>query len=81
MLRGLDLHIRAGETVSIIGHNGSGKSTVSYLLLRLLSPDAVRVWMGGQDIVGLNLAYLRRQIGLVPQLQVLFHASVLDKVA
>jgi subfamily B ATP-binding cassette protein MsbA len=81
VLQGLNLHIGAGQTIAIVGPNGSGKSTLTHLLLRLIEPDAGTVRLDGHDIAALPLRGLRQQIGIVPQLPLLFHASVYDNIA
>ncbi len=81
VLDGLNLHIPAGQTIAIIGANGSGKSTLTHLLLRLVQPDSGQVLIDGQDIAGMHLRQLRQQIAIVPQLPLLFHASVYDNIA
>lgn len=77
----LNLHIRAGETIAITGHNGAGKSTVTHLLMRLIEPDDGRVLIDGIDIAGVTLESLRSQIGVVPQHVLLFNGSVRDNIA
>lgn len=77
---GLDLHIRAGETVAITGPNGAGKSTLTQLLMRLVVPGAGRILVDGHDTTTVNLASLRRQIGVVPQQVLLVNGSVMDNL-
>ncbi len=81
VLRGLDLRIRPGEVVGIVGPSGSGKSTLARLLLRLHRPDQGRVLVDGLDLAMLDAASLRRRIGVVPQECRLFHMSVRDNIA
>ena len=78
---GLDLQVRAGETVALTGANGAGKSTLAHLLLRLVRPDAGRILIDGVDIDQVSLAALRSRIGLVAQHVQLFNASVADNIA
>jgi ABC-type multidrug transport system fused ATPase/permease subunit len=75
-LRDLDLVIPAGETLALTGENGAGKSTLVALLQRLYTPQAGAILIDGQDISGLALADLRRQIGDVPQRPLLFNGTV-----
>lgn len=77
----LDLHIAAGETVALTGHNGVGKSTLAHLLLRLMDPQSGRITLDGVDLSDLTLASLRGQIGLVSQQVMLFNASVAENIA
>ena len=80
VLRGLDLAIRAGEVVALTGQNGVGKSTLINLLLRFYAPDSGRITLDGQDIAGLQVQQLRRQIGFVSQRASLFNGSVRDNL-
>lgn len=77
----LDLRIAAGETVAVVGPNGAGKSTLGHLLMRLYDPAAGQVLIDGIDISTVALDSLRRQVGVVPQHVLLFHASVRDNIA
>jgi len=79
-LRGINLHIRAGETLAFTGENGAGKSTLAHLLMRLHEPDAGQIFIDGTDIASVNLHSLRSQIGIVPQHVLLFNGSVRDNI-
>ncbi|RLA44041.1 MAG: ABC transporter ATP-binding protein [Gammaproteobacteria bacterium] len=81
VLRGLDLHIAAGETVAITGPNGVGKSTIAHLLMRLADPDSGRIFIDGRDIAEVSLASLRGQIGLVAQHTLLVNGTVAENIA
>lgn len=81
VLRGLDLSIRAGEQVALVGPSGSGKSTLLRLLLRLGDPSAGTIEIDGQRLDGFTLDSLRSQIRLVPQEPVLFATRVSDNIA
>jgi len=76
LLEGLDLDIRAGETVAIVGVNGSGKSTLIHLLLRFELPQQGQIELDGVDIATLDLRFLRQQIALVSQQVLLFNGSI-----
>jgi len=76
VLKHLNLHIRAGDTVAITGRNGAGKSTLVHLLMRLYEVDAGRIFIDGVDIANVGLHSLRSQIGVVPQHVLLFNATV-----
>ncbi len=65
-LDGIDLHIRKGESVALIGASGSGKSTVANILLGLLRPESGKVLVDGQDIIEDPRRWQSR-IGLVPE--------------
>src|SRR5699024_4865502 len=73
--------VEAGETVAIVGPSGAGKSTLFQLLLRFYDPLAGRVSLGGVDVRELDLAALRRCLGVVPQDVVMFSGSAADNIA
>jgi ATP-binding cassette subfamily B protein len=79
-LDGVDLDIRPGETVALVGPSGAGKTTVFQLLLRFYDPDEGRITIDGADIAGLARGDFRRAIALVPQDPVIFAASARDNI-
>jgi ATP-binding cassette subfamily B protein len=81
VLDGVNLRIRAGETVAVVGHTGSGKSTLVGLVPRLMDPTAGAVLLDGVDLRELDPAELRRHIGFVPQETFLFSATVGENIA
>jgi subfamily B ATP-binding cassette protein MsbA len=80
-LRGLDLKIRAGEIIALVGPSGAGKTTLALLLPRFYDPTAGQVRLDGQDIRTATLDSLRRQIGLVTQEVLLFNETVRYNIA
>lgn len=80
VLRGLNLEIKGGCTTGIVGPSGSGKSSLARLLLRLHSPQAGTVLLGGRPIDELSNAELRSCIGLVPQDAALLHGTIASNV-
>lgn len=76
VLRGIELKIRAGETVAIVGPNGCGKSTLAGLLLRFFDPQQGGIRVDGLDLRQVSVRELRRQVGLVTQDPVLFNDTV-----
>jgi ATP-binding cassette, subfamily B, multidrug efflux pump len=80
-LDGIDLRIDAGSTVAIVGHTGSGKSTLVNLIPRLMDPSEGAVLLDGVDLRRLSPEALRREIGFVPQETFLFSASLADNIA
>lgn len=81
VLRGVDLQVRPGEVVGIVGRSGSGKSTLTQLLQRLHVPQAGRVRIDGLDLAMVDPDALRRQVGVVLQENRLFHRSVRENIA
>ncbi|HSB16044.1 MAG TPA: ABC transporter ATP-binding protein [Bryobacteraceae bacterium] len=80
-LSGVSLRIPAGATVAIVGHTGSGKSTLVNLIPRLQDPTRGAVLLDGTDLRELSPADLRRQIGFVPQETFLFSATLAENIA
>ncbi len=76
VLRGVDLHIAAGESVAVVGATGSGKSTLARLVPRFYDVDAGRVLVDGVDVRDLRLTDLRRAVGIVFEDTFLFHDTV-----
>lgn len=81
VLDGIDLDIRKGEMVALVGFSGAGKSTLAKLVPRFYDPDEGAVLIDGVDIRDVTLRSLRDQIGLVTQETVLFNDSVRDNIA
>lgn len=81
VIRGLDLHVRAGCTTAIVGRSGCGKSSLVRLLMRLHSPQSGRILLDGRPIDMLSPARLRALIGLVPQDAALLHTSIAGNIA
>ena len=81
VLDGLDLAIRPGEKVGLVGPSGAGKTTISSLLLRLYDIESGRILIDGQDIASVTQDSLRRQIGVVTQDTSLLHRSIRDNIA
>ena len=80
VIDGLNLEIRAGEKIGLVGRSGAGKSTVVNLLLRLYDLESGRIQIDGQDIAGVTQESLRRQVGMVTQDTSLLHRSVRDNL-
>ena len=77
----VNLHVRPGETVALVGASGGGKTTLVNLLPRFYSPDKGRILLDGQDIQSLTLDSLRSNIALVSQDVVLFNDSIYANIA
>jgi subfamily B ATP-binding cassette protein MsbA len=80
-LADIDLHIRPGETVALVGGSGGGKTTLVNLLPRFYAPTSGRILLDGQDIQTLTLESLRANIALVSQEIVLFNDSIYANIA
>jgi len=80
-LEDVSVHIRAGETVAIVGASGSGKTTLAHLLPRFYDAPPGTIAIGGRDIASLPLSSLRGAISLVSQDIVLFNDSVRNNIA
>jgi ATP-binding cassette subfamily B protein len=81
VLEHLDLALDAGTTVALIGHTGSGKTTLSSLVPRFYDVDSGRVLVDGVDVRDVKLASLRRAIGVIAQDPFLFSTTVRDNIA
>ncbi len=80
LLHDLDLAILPGQTVAIVGENGCGKSTLVKLLQRFYDTDEGRITLDGVDITQLDVRFLRRQIGYVPQRALLFNGTIRENI-
>ncbi len=80
-LKDITLEIPAGATVAIVGHTGSGKSTLVSLIARLMDPTRGAVYLDGVDLRDLDPEWLRHQIGFVPQETFLFSATLAENIA
>ena len=80
VLKGVSLDVAAGESIGIVGSSGSGKSTLTRLIQRLYLPESGKVAIDGIDLALVDTAWLRRQIGVVLQENVLFNRSVRDNI-
>ena len=81
ILHDVTFNAPAGQLVGVVGPSGSGKSTLAKLVQRLYVPESGRVLVDGVDLAQIDPAWLRRQIGVVLQDNVLFNRSVRDNIA
>ncbi len=77
----LELRVRPGDIIGLVGRSGSGKSTLAKLIQRLYVPEGGRVLVDGTDLAMVDTAWLRRNIGVVQQESFLFNRSVRDNIA
>ena len=80
VLRDVDLTIRRGSRVALVGPVGSGKTTLVNLLVRLYPPPRGTIFVGGRDVLDIPLPVLRRSIGMVPQEAFLFSRSLRENI-
>ena len=76
----LSLHIRAGETLALVGHTGSGKSSIAKLIARFYEFQGGRILIDGVDIRELDLADYRKRVGIVTQTPFLFDGTALENI-
>jgi subfamily B ATP-binding cassette protein HlyB/CyaB len=81
VLRGVSISANPGEVIGIVGPSGSGKSTLTKLVQRLYVPESGRVLVDGVDLALVDPAWLRRQIGVVLQENLLFNRTVRENIA
>ncbi|ABI78084.1 putative multidrug ABC transporter, permease/ATP-binding protein [Hyphomonas neptunium ATCC 15444] len=81
VIEGLNLAIRPGEKIGLVGRSGAGKTTLTSLLLRFYDAEGGRVLIDGQDISKVTQDTLRAQIGMVTQDTSLLHRSIRDNIA
>ena len=80
LFKNFSLTIKAGEKVALVGHSGSGKSSLTKLLFRFLDPQQGHIYFDGIDAKNFTLESLRQQISMVPQQPELFHRSIRDNI-
>ncbi len=80
LLRGLDLHVKEGETIAIVGESGSGKSTILNLVIGFNLAQEGQVLIDGQDIREIDLHSYRKHIAIVPQNSVLFTGTIRENI-
>jgi phospholipid/cholesterol/gamma-HCH transport system ATP-binding protein len=82
VLNGIDLNVKAGETVAVLGQSGTGKSVLLKLLVRLLEPDSGSIWIGGKEITKLSIDELnevRKKIGFLFQYAALYDSLTVEE--
>ncbi|MCR4265741.1 ABC transporter ATP-binding protein [Nitratireductor sp. ZSWI3] len=81
IIEGLELSIKPGERVALVGPSGAGKTTIVNLMLRLFEAERGRILVDGYDIAKVTQASLRAQFGVVSQEPMLMHRSIRDNIA
>ena len=80
VLQGLNLRVKPGKTIGLVGGSGSGKSTIISLLERFYNPVNGRIYLDKKSIKKLQLKWLRSQMGLVSQEPILFKTSIKENI-
>ncbi|MDO9457724.1 ABC transporter ATP-binding protein [Nocardioides sp.] len=80
-LREVDLHVPAGQTIALVGRTGSGKSTLASLVSRAVDPQPGSLFVGGVDVLDLDLQRLRAAVGVVTQRTEILAGTLADNIA
>jgi len=79
-LKEINLRVPAGTTLAIVGHTGSGKTTMINLISRMLEVESGKIFIDGRDITTVPLAEMRKKIGMVPQESFLFSTTLRENI-
>ncbi len=80
VLHGINLHVKKGQSVALVGQSGSGKSTIVSLLMRFYDIDSGDIFIDGRPIEEYNVTALRKSIGIVPQEVILFGGTLRENI-
>ena len=81
VLQDINLHVKSGEMIGLVGHSGAGKSTMINLVCRFYAPDSGGIYIDGEDITKIRLEDLRRQTGVVLQEPFLFSGTIAENIS
>jgi ABC-type multidrug transport system fused ATPase/permease subunit len=81
VLKDISFTAKKGQTIALVGHSGSGKSTMAGMLMRFYNPDSGRVMIDGKDSKDYNLTQLRENMAIVPQEVLLFGGTIAENIA
>lgn len=76
----ISIHIKSGEKVGVVGHTGSGKSTLMNIILKYFTLDSGEILIDGQNIVDIKSDSIRENIAVIPQDNMLFHKSIMENI-
>src|SRR5207249_8688515 len=82
ILRGVDLEVRTGETLVLIGRSGGGKSVLLKNIIGLMEPDSGEIWIHGENIIGMSerqLGAIRKKVGILFQGAALFDSMTVEE--
>lgn len=81
VLKGVNLEIKPGQKIALVGPSGSGKSTIIQILLRFYNPDSGETFIDDQNLNDIDLVSYRKNIGIVPQEVILFGGTIKENIA
>lgn len=81
VLKNIDLEIKSGQKIALVGHSGAGKSTIIQLLMRFYDAQSGEIKLDGKNISSYNLSDYRHHIGIVPQEVILFGGTIRENIA
>ena len=80
VLNHLNLHVKAGETIALVGESGAGKSTILNLVIGFHQPESGKVLIDGKDLSKIDLRTYRKHLAVVPQTSILFSGTIRDNI-
>lgn len=80
ILKGVNLHIKEGQKIALVGQSGSGKSTIVSLLMEFYPLDSGSISIAGKELGDYNLTHLRQNVGIVPQEVILFGGTIAENI-
>jgi len=80
ILKGINLHIKEGQKIALVGQSGSGKSTIVSLLMEFYPLDSGSISIAGKELGDYNLTHLRQNVGIVPQEVILFGGTIAENI-
>lgn len=81
ILKGINIDIKAGQKIALVGQSGGGKSTIVQLLMKFYNPDTGNILVDGKNITQYDLTQFRKNIGIVPQEVILFGGTIRENIA